>query len=89
MPQLKNVSWDVPAQLQVRQKVNAGFAWVGKVEYDGTVAGAVRAFKGLPLEAQKRCDLFTNSGVIGGSSKSLLGYEELSALAARSDIPER
>jgi hypothetical protein len=82
------VRWHAPAHLQERIHPDSGFGWIGTPRHDGTLAGAVRAFMQLPSDSQINCDVFTDTDAVDGSTDGLLGFNELSALAKRPDLPK-
>jgi hypothetical protein len=58
------INWDALAILKDNTLPATGLAWMRKTIYDGSVAGAVRFFKDLPPEQQKRIEMLTEPGVI-------------------------
>jgi len=85
----REVKWDRPAVLQYLNSPNKRTLWVGEQLYDGTVAGAVRFFMSQPPEKQLRIEMFVDSGVVSGLNEdTIIGAEELQALANRSDLPQ-
>ena len=81
------INWDAPAVLKDVKLPTSGFAWVGDHVYDGTVAGAIRKFRTLPSDQQKRIEMMVDAGVIAGQSATIVSYEALREIAARPDVP--
>jgi hypothetical protein len=83
------VAWDTPASLKDVKTPTSGFAWVGDPVYDGTIAGAIRKFRTLPPEQQRRVEMLTDPGAIAGLQATIIGHDALAELASRSDVPSQ
>ena len=82
------INWDAPAILRDPNLPNTqGAEWVGDPAYGGTVGGAVRQFRALPAEQQKRVEMWIDSGVVAGLAATIVSYEDLHVIANRSDAP--
>lgn len=81
------VAWDAPAILKDVKTPTSSFAWVGDPVYDGTIAGAIRMFKTLPLDQQRRIEMFIDAGTIAGVDATVIGCDALAKLATRQDLP--
>ena len=81
------VDWDGAASLKERVPPEGSFGWVGDPIYDGTIAGALRAFKKLPHERQLRTDMFVDRARIQDISTAILEFDALTILANRPDLP--
>jgi hypothetical protein len=82
------IDWTAPAILKDNKMPTQGFAWIGDHVYDGTIAGAIRAFRTLPLEKQRRVEMSTEAGVIGGLPATFFAFDALTEIASRKDVPE-
>jgi len=81
------IDWDAGAALQELVPSTRGAAWVGEQVFDGTVGGAIRLFKSLPLERRHRIEMFIDAGKIEACEQTILGFDELNVIASRSDVP--
>ena len=78
------IEWDAPADLQLTVPESG---WNLNLLHSGTLAATVRAFLALPEEQQRRCNVFTERGVIEGTDAWLLGPEMLKELARHPKLP--
>jgi hypothetical protein len=51
------------------------------------VAGAIRYFKALPVERQRCVEMFVDAERISEAEGTILGFAELTVIAARRDLP--
>ena len=82
------IDWAGPAILKDRKMPTQGFAWIGDHIYDGTIAGAIRTFRTLPPDQQRRVEMLTDAGLIGGLPATFFAFDALAEIAARTDVPE-
>jgi hypothetical protein len=82
------VNWDAQAKLRDMNLPTRGAEWVGDPLPGVTVAGAISTFRKLPRDVQERAEMGIDRGVIEGCTQDFLGYDVLSVLARRSDVPQ-
>ena len=82
------VAWSADATLmEIPPPSTKKFEWVGDPLYAGPVAGALRFFRTLPPKRQQLVEMFVDPHVVEGTTKSILGFDELNVLAHRADLP--
>ncbi len=75
------VQWDRPARLIVLDLSSGKSDWVGDWLYSGTIDGAVALFASLPVEVQRRAEMFVDVGSVPGAASTILATAELTELA--------
>lgn len=82
------IDWTAPAILKDNRMPTQGFAWIGDHVYDGNIGGAIRKFRTLPVDQQRRVEMSTDAGVVGGLPATFFAFDALTELASRKDVPE-
>jgi hypothetical protein len=82
------IDWAAPAILKDQRMPTQGFAWIGDHIYDGTIAGAIKKFRTLPIDQQRRVEMVTDAGVVGGLPATFFAFDALTEIASRTDAPE-